>query len=122
MTTSPVSLEFGAADPLADASPLAHRLVPSELAYCAQFRRWREHVAARILAKRVVVSQLRWTGAPRWHDIEILRLASGQPRVILTGMLRTWRDDQGLPTPAVSMSHARSYSAALGWLPRTGTP
>jgi phosphopantetheinyl transferase (holo-ACP synthase) len=95
-------------------------LGPAELAYSAGLRRAGEHLAARVLARRVVADALGWTGEPPWHDIAIHREPSGRPVVVLRGALA----GRGSAVPGVSLSHAAGYAAALAWLPagRGGPP
>ncbi|MFI7067129.1 holo-ACP synthase [Kribbella sp. NPDC050124] len=94
------------------------RVSSSELAYCQDFVRVGEHLAARIAAKRAVTAALGWSGPVPWRSIEILRTVPRPPVVLLTGAAEQWRRELRLPVPCVSLSHAAGYGAALAWLPR----
>lgn len=98
-------------------------LTPAELAYCAGFRRVAEHLAVRALAKRAALRALRWPDPDLpwhdlpWHDLEVRRAPDQPPRLVLRGELAAWAAARGVPTPAVSLSHAGGSAAALAWLP-----
>ncbi len=90
-------------------------LVPAELAYCASQPDPAPSLAARFAAKEAV-SKAFGTGIGGqlgWHDIEILRLESGQPSVRLLGKGAELLSARGGRTVHVSLTHAVAYAAAV---------
>src|SRR5690606_26714282 len=81
---------------------------PTEQAYCNRnTKRIYEHLAGRFAAKEAVLKVLGtgWRGGIAWTDIEILREASGQPKIILTGECRRIAEELGIYRWHVSISH-----------------
>jgi holo-[acyl-carrier protein] synthase len=71
-------------------------------------------VAGRFAAKEAIVKVLGtgWIGVG-WHDVEIRRLASGEPRVALHGRAVARAEQLGLTHFEVSMSHEKEYAVAF---------
>lgn len=71
-------------------------------------------LAARWAAKEAVSKALGcgWEGI-RWTDIEIVRLESGRPTVVLYGEAQRVAERLGLVTWAISLSHADTYAVAF---------
>jgi len=92
-------------------------LTPAELAYCGSLQHVLDHLAVRVLAKRVTARALAWPGEIPWQEVEILRRPAGGPAVELGDLLDRWRRERGLPVPGVSLTHAAGHAAALAWLP-----
>jgi holo-[acyl-carrier protein] synthase len=94
---------------------LATIFTADELAYCHRQRRPWPHLAARFAAKEALLKALTsgFTGAMRWHDIEITRDPAGTPRLTVTGVTRETLDRQGLVPRSVSLSHTASHAIAV---------
>ena len=97
-------------------------LTPAELAYCGSLQHVLDHLAVRVLAKRVTARALAWPGEIPWQEVEILRRPAGGPAVELGDLLGRWRRERGLPVPGVSLTHAAGHAAALAWLPGRPSP
>jgi len=85
---------------------LGRVFTPAELELC---RRRPASLAARFAAKEAVMKAL--GGVQRWREIEVLRYASGKPRLRLLGRARARARRLGLEL-AVSLSHCREYAIA----------
>lgn len=71
-------------------------------------------LAARFAAKEAVMKALgTGTHGVGWREIEILRLASGQPQVRLAGKALQKAQELGWQEVAVSLSHSRDYAVAV---------
>jgi len=87
---------------------------PEEIAYAAKHRDAAVRYAGRWAAKEAVVKVL-GTGFVKgitFHDIEILPLHSGQPRIELSGEAASVADGLGIGSILITISHARSYATA----------
>ena len=85
-----------------------------ERAYCSSQQRPAAHFAARWAAKEAVSKAL-GTGIGEllgWHDIEITRLNSGEPRLVLQGRGHEFASEHGIEEIKISLTHARDYAAA----------
>lgn len=84
---------------------------PDELAYC-QGRA--ASLAARWAAKEATSKALGcgWLDI-KWTDVEVTRLANGQPRLLLHGPAHTRAQALGLSQWALSLSHDREYAIAM---------
>lgn len=84
-------------------------LTQEEIANCRRYERSKEHLAARVAGKLAIFSEARTAGGPvahgEWQDIEISQ-GHGQPPIVRPG-----------GGPAVSLSHAAGWVAALAWWP-----
>jgi holo-[acyl-carrier protein] synthase len=72
------------------------------------------HLAARFAAKEAI-SKAFGTGIGRelgWRDMEIVREASGAPRVQLHGKAEAFAKTRGVQAIHVSLSHTAEYGAA----------
>lgn len=94
-----------------------------EIAYCGTRV---SSLAARWAAKEAVSKALGTGWAPQeahaagwidWTEIEVVRLNSGQPEVLLHGKARARADALGITGWQLSMSHTREHAVAmvLGW-------
>lgn len=75
-----------------------------------------ESLAARFAAKEAVAKTLGtgiWRDGVAWTDIEVLREASGAPRLILHGAAATIAANLGLHTWSISLSHDRAQAIAF---------
>jgi holo-[acyl-carrier protein] synthase len=112
---------------VADLPPPGHPvwrdwLTAAELAYCGSLQHVSDHLAVRVLAKRVAAEALAWPGEVPWQAVEILRRPAGGPAVKLAEGLDRWRRERGLPVPGVSLTHAAGHAAAIAWLPGRPPP
>ena len=85
-----------------------------ERAYCGRQKRPELHYAARWAAKEAV-SKAFGTGIGAelsWTEIEVVRLASGEPTLILTGKASEFAKEQGIREVKISLTHAKHYAAA----------
>lgn len=95
-------------------------LTPPEIAYCRAQGRPAAAVAARFAAKEAV-SKAFGTGIGAelgWHDIEISRLATGQPLVRLHGKAVTLLRARGADAIHLSISHTNDHATAVAILER----
>lgn len=77
-------------------------------------RRRLEHYAVRFAAKEAVLKALGtgWSDGIGWRDIEVLRLPSGRPALLLSGRARAVADELGVHEWQLSLSHTASYAVA----------
>jgi holo-[acyl-carrier protein] synthase len=92
-----------------------HRIFcADEIAYAQSMKFPHLHLAARFAAKEAI-SKAFGTGIGRelgWKDLEIIREASGQPRVPLHGRAEAYAAARGVREVQVSLSHTSDYGAA----------
>lgn len=82
-----------------------------ELAYCAGRA---PELAARFAAKEAAAKALgTGIGEVGWHELEVVRSASGRPALRLHGAARTLAAKQGLGDPLLSLSHTRQHAIAF---------
>ena len=82
--------------------------------YCLNQKRPAIHFAARWAAKEAV-SKAFGTGIGEllaWQDMEIARLHSGEPEMILHGRGRQFVEERGITQVKISLTHAKNYAAA----------
>jgi len=86
-----------------------------ETAYCQACVRPEIHFAARFAAKEAAFKALGtgWSGGVRWKDVEIRRLESGQPKLLLHGMALERASALGATRFHVSLTHDHTVSAAI---------
>ncbi|MCE0522437.1 MAG: holo-ACP synthase [Methylacidiphilales bacterium] len=85
-----------------------------EVAYAQSMKHPHLHLAARFAAKEAI-SKAFGTGIGRelgWRDLEIVREASGAPRVQLHGRAEAYAKARGVQAIHVSLSHTAEYGAA----------
>ena len=87
---------------------------PLEIAYCERFRYSAERYAARFAAKEATMKALGtgWARGVRWVDIEVTRLASGQPTIELHGAARQHAERMGVNRIHVSLTHSGNIAFA----------
>ena len=86
-------------------------LTPREAAYCAAKRDPVPHVAGTVAAKEALFKAL--SVAPRWLEVEVVRLAGGQPTLALSGSTASAADRCGISHLEVSITHTRELAAAV---------
>ena len=86
-----------------------------ETAYCKGRLRPELHFAARFAAKEAAFKALGtgWSGGVRWKDVEVKRLASGQPELHLYGAALERATSIGAKRFVVSLTHDQTISAAV---------
>ncbi|HEY7119967.1 MAG TPA: holo-ACP synthase [Tepidisphaeraceae bacterium] len=87
----------------------------AEQDYCnANKKRSLEHYAGRFAAKEAVLKVLGtgWRGGIAWTDVEIVKHASGQPKVVLTGECARIAAVLGITLWHVSISHIETHATA----------
>jgi holo-[acyl-carrier protein] synthase len=87
----------------------------AEVEYCQRLADPAPSVAARFAAKEAV-SKAFGTGIGAelgWHDIEVVRLPSGQPTVQLHGLGLELLNKRGGQRIHLSLTHTREYAAAV---------
>lgn len=85
-----------------------------ERAYGRESRRYVEHLAARFAAKEAAMKVL-GTGLDQgitWHDVEVTRSASGQPRLVVRGKAGEVASVLGIARWWVSLSHTDAHAMA----------
>jgi holo-[acyl-carrier protein] synthase len=95
--------------------PFLNRVfTPAEIAYCERHRNRFERYAGRFAAKEAAMKALGtgWTGGVRWVDIEVTRLKSGQPTLILRGATREHADAHGVRHISISITHSGNTAFA----------
>jgi holo-[acyl-carrier protein] synthase len=94
---------------------LTRCFTPGELEYCtANTKRYYEHLAARFAAKEAVLKVLGtgWRGGIAWTDVEVIKHASGQPHVRLSGECQRIADGHRIQRWHLSMSHIETHATA----------
>ncbi|MFC4993947.1 holo-ACP synthase [Rubritalea tangerina] len=87
---------------------------PTERAYCDAQKRPHVNYAARFAVKEAV-SKAFGTGIGKelsWLDMTILRAASGEPRVELSGAGKDFAESHKIVQIKISLTHAKLYAAA----------
>ena len=87
---------------------------PAEIAYCEKFKNRAERYAARFAAKEAAFKALGtgWRDGVRWLDVEVTRLPSGKPELVLSGRAGELARALGVTRTAVSISHSDRYAIA----------
>ena len=86
----------------------------SEQEYCDSQKRPVIHYAARFAAKEAIAKAF-GTGIGKeisWLDMEIIRQASGEPLVIMSGNGKNYADKLKVVDIKISLTHAEHYAAA----------
>ncbi|MBL9149041.1 MAG: holo-ACP synthase [Phycisphaerae bacterium] len=92
----------------------------TERAYADQATRLRvQRYAVRFAAKEAVLKALGtgWTDGIAWTDMEVLRLPSGEPRLLLSGRAAEIAAEKRIGHWHLSMSHTEHYAiaSAIAW-------
>jgi len=94
---------------------LSRCFTTEERDYCdRQTRRRMEHYAARFAAKEAVLKALGtgWSGGIGWTDVAVIRTASGQPAVELSGEAARVAREMGIADWRLSLSHTDAQAMA----------
>ncbi len=100
---------------LARTPTMAARLfTASERAYATSAVDPTERFAARFAAKEAVMKALGvGLGAVDWHDIEVVRAASGAPSLRLTGRAAALAETAGVGRWLLTMTHTSTTAEAI---------
>ena len=100
---------------LARTPTLVERLfTPGERAYAEAAKDPSQRYAARFAAKEAAMKALGvGLGAVDWHDIEVVRSASGAPELRVTGRAYELAVDTGVRAWKVSLTHTDSMAEAV---------
>ena len=87
----------------------------SELQYCLTHFDPAPSLAARFAAKEAFFKAIGTGMGPGggWHDVEVVRLASGRPRLMLHGRAATVAHDLQVRSIHVSLTHTAETAAAF---------
>jgi holo-[acyl-carrier protein] synthase len=87
---------------------------PAEIAYCESHRNRFERYAGRFAAKEAAMKALGtgWSGGVRWVDIEVTRLPSGQPTLVLRGATREHANRLKVRRASLSITHSGNTALA----------
>ena len=87
----------------------------AEAEYCNACARPEIHFAARFAAKEAAFKALGtgWAGGVRWRDVEVRRLPSGKPELLLHGVALERASALGATRFYVSLTHDHTISAAV---------
>lgn len=86
---------------------------PEEQRYCEQMARQVVHYAARFAAKEAAWKALGLDGGLPWQEIEVTRLPSGAPQLVLHGRTLDRARARGLTHLHLSLSHTDSLATAM---------
>ena len=93
-----------------------HRIyTEGEIEYCRKCAQPEIHYAARFAAKEAAFKALGtgWAAGVKWKDVEVERLASGQPKLHLYGEALARATSMGATRFHVSLTHDRLVSCAV---------
>jgi len=86
----------------------------AEQAYCDQRSDPTERYAARFAAKEAVLKAMGvGVGACRWHDIEVVRTASGAPSIRLAGTAADLAIEHGITRWLLTITHTAHVAEAI---------
>ena len=85
-----------------------------EIAYVERKANRFERYAARFAAKEAGMKALGtgWRRGVRWHDFEVVNLASGRPTLRLHGVAQEIADTLGVKRISLSLTHTAEYGMA----------
>jgi len=86
----------------------------AEIEYCERHRNRFERYAGRFAVKEATMKALGtgWANGVRWVDIEVTRLASGQPTLSLHGATREHAERLGVRRASLSITHSGNTALA----------
>lgn len=86
----------------------------AEQKYCDRMKKSEIHYAARFAAKEAVAKSF-GTGFGKdllWSDAEVVRLESGQPKIVLSGEGKRFAEENGISQVMITLSHSDHYAVA----------
>lgn len=69
--------------------------------------------AARFAAKEALAKALGGPSGMRWHDVEVVKTATGQPRFALVGTVLAQVKQRGITSIHLSISHDAEIASAM---------
>ncbi len=87
----------------------------AERVYCeANPQRRVEHFAARFAAKEAVLKAMGTglSGGIQWTDVEVVKLATGQPTVVLHDEAEAVAEGLGIQAWSITISHVKTHAVA----------
>jgi len=92
----------------------ARVFTPGELAYADRHADPTERLAARFAAKEAVMKALGvGLGAIDFHDVDVVRLASGQPQLVVRGRAAALAAEHGVQQWSLSITHTTTLAQAI---------
>jgi holo-[acyl-carrier protein] synthase len=92
----------------------ARLFTPSERDYAARKADPAPSLAAGFAAKEAVMKALGvGLGSFGWHEVEVLRLESGRPTLLLSGAAAALASEHGVGKWQISMTHTAALAEAL---------
>jgi holo-[acyl-carrier protein] synthase len=86
----------------------------AERSYCDAATNSAERYAVRFSAKEAVLKALGvGLGGVAWHDIEVIRLDSGEPSLMVSGRGTELAESFGITNWLITMTHSKSAAHAL---------
>ncbi|MFZ0820152.1 MAG: holo-ACP synthase [Candidatus Acidiferrales bacterium] len=87
---------------------------PAEITYCESHRDPYERFAARFAAKEAGMKALGtgWRHGVRWVDLEVVRLPSGKPTLVLHGKAHEFAAKLGVVNISLTMTHTGNSALA----------
>ena len=88
---------------------------PLEEAYCQAQGQSSPSFAARFAAKEAYMKAmgLGWANEAQFHEIEVISLDSGQPKLLLHGSTKTFFDREGYNDILLTLSHTKQTAVAV---------
>lgn len=90
-------------------------LCPPEIDYCLSHPKPAPHLAARFAAKEAFSKALGTGigGELGWHDLQIVRSASGQPSLVFQGKAQELLRGRNIQNAHLSLTHSQTHAAAV---------
>jgi holo-[acyl-carrier protein] synthase len=87
---------------------------PAEITYCEKHRDPFERFAARFAAKEAGMKALGtgWRFGVRWVDLEVVRLPSGKPTLVLHGKAHEFAVKMGVTNISLTITHTGNSALA----------
>jgi holo-[acyl-carrier protein] synthase len=87
---------------------------PAEITYCETHRNPYERFAARFAAKEAAMKALGtgWTHGVRWVDLEVVRMRSGRPTLVLHGQSGEIAAHLGVKNISLTITHSGNTALA----------
>jgi len=88
---------------------------PTEEAYCNAQAKKHQSFAARFAAKEAYMKAigLGWSNDAQFHEIEVYRLESGQPKLRLHGNSKEYFEKEGYTDILLTLSHTSQTAVAV---------
>ncbi|WP_437895473.1 holo-ACP synthase [Sorangium sp. So ce124] len=86
---------------------------PAEREYCRMRSSPAQHFAARFAAKEACVKALGAPAGLAWHELEVVRVGDGRPRLMLSGASTEIARGLGVERLHLTMSHQANFAVAV---------